>query len=328
MRVLLASRIHPEAVEVLRERHDVVCAFDATERVLRQVVRDREVLVFRSGVTIDAALMERAPDLQLLIRAGSGLDNLDLGYVERRGIELVRVPGPGARAVAEMAFALMLMLSRNLIEADRSMRLARWAKHELNGYLLQGKTLGIVGLGNIGRTVAGLGVAWGMEVVGCDEHTVRAQAGRLLQEGVRLLGLDQVVRRADHLCIHVPLKDSTHHLIDEGVLARMKRGAYLINLSRGGVVDEKALLEALTDGDRLRGAALDVHEREGEGRLSPLAALPNVILTPHIGAMTVDTQRQIGRRIVEIVASRHRGDPGLRPGPVGVVSLDGTEMAG
>ncbi len=304
MNILIASSIDEEAIAKLRENHQVVCAFrDVTEEKLRTLIRDCQVLVFRSGVKISAELMECAPDLKLLVRAGSGLDNLDFEYVQQRGLKLVRIPQPGARAVTEMAFAFMLALSRRLLEADRSMREGRWAKHELTGYLLQGKTLGIVGVGNIGGCVADMGVAWGMNVMGCVEHPSPERIEKFREKGIRITDFDQVLAEADYLSIHVPLKENTRFMIHAEELARMKPGSYLINLARGGVVDEKALYKALTDGGRLQGAALDVHAQEGEGKLSPLAGLPNVILTPHIGAMAFDTQREIGRRVVETVAT-------------------------
>jgi phosphoglycerate dehydrogenase-like enzyme len=301
MKILIASPIDPGAIEELREHHQVTCSFDASVDLLQELIVDREVLVFRSGVSITTGVMECAPGLQLLIRAGIGIDNLHVEYAQQRGLKLVRIPEPGAEAVAEMSFALMLALSRNLLEADQSMRQGRWAKYELTGHLLKRKTLGIVGVGNTGTSVGEAGVAWGMEVIGCVEHPSPARAAALREQGIRLTNFDEVISTADYVSIHVPLKESTRNLIDASALNSIKPGSFLINLGRGGVVDEGALYIALTEGSKLRGAALDVHQEEGEGKLSPLAGLPNVILTPHIGSMTVDTQREIGRRVVEIV---------------------------
>ena len=303
MRILVASPIDPDAIEELRGQHHVVCAFDAVTHTLQTLIQDRDLLIFRSGVDITADVMECAPNLKLLIRAGSGIDNLDVEYVRRRGLELVRIPGPSAQAVAEMSFAFMLALSRNLLAAHRSMRQGRWAKYEFAGSLLAGKVLGIIGVGNTGARVGEVGVAWGMEVIGCDKDASPARTAKLGEGGIRLTDLGEVISTADYVSVHVPLTDSTRNLINAGVLSRMKPGSFLISLGRGGVVEEQALHKALTEGSRLRGAALDVHEEEGEGKLSPLVGLSNVILTPHIGAMVVDTQRQIGRRINEVVDS-------------------------
>lgn len=305
MKILAVSPIYPAALEQLRQRHDVICAFGESEAVLKKLIRDREALIFRSGVSVNAEFMRCAPDLKLLVRAGSGVDNLDLAYLAAHEIQLTRIPEPGAQAVAEMSFAMMLSLARNLREADRLTRQGRWAKNEIIGHSLLGKVLGIVGAGNIGSRVGEMGAAWGMRPLGCVENNSETAwgcaAARLREKGIRLTSFDEVIAEADFLSIHVPLTNATRSLIDASVLSRMKSGAFLVNLARGGVVDEDALRYELTTGGRLRGAALDVHQAEGEGKVSPLADLPNVILTPHIGAMTIDSQREIGRRVVEIV---------------------------
>lgn len=303
MRILVASPIDPSAIEKLRRQHDTICEYDATTEMLKELIRDRDLLIFRSGVQITAEVMKSAPDLKYLIRAGSGLDNLDVEYVRRRGLQLTRIPTPSAQAVAEMAFAFMLAMSRRLFEADRSMREGRWAKYELYGTLVSGKVLGIVGAGNTGSRLGEVGATWGMEVLGCVEHPSPERATALAEKGIRLTDFDEVISRADYVSVHIPFKDSTHHLFNADVLSRMKPGSFLINLGRGGVVDEQALYRALTEGGTVRGAALDVHEVEHAGQTSPLADLSNVILTPHIGATVVDTQREIGRRVFEIVDS-------------------------
>ena len=301
MKILIASPIDSSAIEILQERYDITCAFHASEAELQSLIRDCEVLIFRSGVNISEDVMEAAPSLKLLVRAGSGLDNLDIDYVHRRGLKLVRIPGPGAQAVAELTFGLILALARQIPEADRLLRIGHWAKHELPGYLLSGKVLGIIGTGNIGSRVGELGAAWGLLVLGCVEHPGPERAARLLEKGIHLTDCLQVLAKSDFVCIHVPFKDNTRNLIGAQELMLMKPGAFLINMARGGVVNEQALEQVLRESGRLRGAALDVHKSEGEGRVSALAGLPNVILTPHIGSMTIDTQRQIGERVVEIV---------------------------
>jgi D-3-phosphoglycerate dehydrogenase len=303
MKILLASSICPDAVKKLSAQHEVVCAFGANEALLKSLIRDREVLILRSGVQITAHVLQCAPALKLIVRAGSGTDNIDIEYVQERGIPFFRIAEPGAQAVAEMSFALMLGLSRNLLRADLLTRQGRWAKEQLSGSSLAGKVLGIVGAGNIGSRVGELGAAWSMKPIGCVESPSPAIAAALRSRGISLVSFDEVISKADYLTIHVPLNGSTRNLINAEVLSRMKKGAYLINLSRGGVVDEKALYKELSEGTRLSGAAMDVHEAEGEGKISPLAGLQNVILTPHIGAMTRDAQREIGERVLEIIDS-------------------------
>lgn len=305
MRVLVASPIDEAAIRALEARHEVSCAFGLGPRELAAAAQDKHVIVFRSGVRVDAEVLAGAPDLELLVRAGSGLDNVDVDACHRHGVRLVPIPEPGARAVAELTFALMLELSRHVRAADRSMREGRWLKHELEGRLLRDKVLGIIGMGSIGGHVAELALAWGMEVIGCVERPDEEVASRLRCRGARVVPMDEVLTEGDYVTVHVPLTDRTRHLVGRDELARMKPDGYLLNLARGGVVDELALRDALVDG-RLAGAGLDVHEHEGEGRRSPLADLPNVVLTPHIGAMAVDAQTAIGRRVVEVVEA-HQG---------------------
>jgi len=307
MRILIASPIYPGTIAELEKNHDVICAFNAPVEELKAVIPDRQILVFRSGVDINAEVMASAPGLKMLIRAGSGLDNIDMNYVHENKLELHRIELPGAKAVSELAFALMLGLARKLRQADSSLRQGHWIKHEIKGYLLTGKTLGIVGAGNIGSLAGRMGAAWGMDVIGCVEEPSDARAAELEAQGIKLAAFHDVLARADFLSLHVPLNKSTRNLIDADALGRMKPGAFLINLARGGVVDEQALYEALTSG-HLAGAGMDVHEHEGEGKISPLAGLDNVLLTPHIGAGTVDTQREIGAKIMEIIEAHQTAD--------------------
>lgn len=303
MKILIASSIDRLAIEDLRSNHDVVTSFESKSNALESYIGDREILIFRSGVKISADLMKRATSLILIIRAGSGLDNLDVEYVRSHGIKLVRIPEPSAIAVMEMTFALMFTLARKILIADKLLRQGRWTKYNLVGNLLTGKKLGIIGVGNIGTRVGQFGAALGMRCIGCVEHPSEERASAFRSVGIELSDFDNVVANADFLSLHVPLKQSTYHMINSGTISKMKPGSYLINTARGNVVDEEALYIALTDGSVLRGAALDVHKEEGEGKISRLAELPNVVLTPHIGAMTIDTQREIGKRIIEIIDS-------------------------
>src|SRR3981189_743379 len=300
MKILVASHLEQSAVRQLQQRHDVICTFDQPTADLSSLVPDREVLVFRSGVEITRALMDCAPDLKLLVRAGCGLDNLDCGYVHKRGIVLRRIPEPAAQAVAEMALALMFALARNIRQADAMLRHGQWAKETLEGHLLAGKILGIVGAGNIGSRLGVLASMVGMAPIACIADSNPTVVQVLHDKGFKIADFDTVLAAADFVSVHVPLNNSTRNLINGRALSVMKKGSYLINLARGGVVDETALHTALVSG-WLAGAALDVHEREGQGQISPLAQLPNVLLTPHIGASTVETQQQIGVRVVEII---------------------------
>lgn len=304
MKILLASPIDPAAHERLQRHHDVR-RLNGTD--LRAAGADREVVVLRSGVLLTEEVLAAADALRLVVRAGSGVDNIDLECARRRGVRVVRVPGMSAPPVAEFTFALMLSLARNVTLADRLVRAGHWPKPDLGGPLLRGKVHGIVGAGNIGGEVGELAAAWGMEVLGCVAHPSDAVADSLSRRGIRLCGFDEVVSSADFVTLHVPLDESTHHMVDAAVLERMRPGSLLVNVARGGVVDEKALYEALVDHSTVAGAALDVHETEGEGTVPALAELPNVVLTPHIGAMALDSQRLIGERVVDLVHAFARG---------------------
>ena len=307
MKILLASSIDPAAIEALERDHDVVRAINAPEDELAELVRDREAIVFRSGVMISAKVLEQGPNLSVLVRAGSGLDNIDLAAATRLGVQVVRVPGSSAQPVAEMTFALLLGVARKVVAADRLLREGHWPKAQLGGPLLTGKTIGVVGAGRIGSRVGEMASAWGMRAIGCVDRPSPAVADALRARGIELTDFDTVVAEADFLCLHIPLDETTRHLIGADVLRRVKPGSFLVNMARGGVVVETALHAALTGGGRLVGAALDVHEAEGEGTVSPLAELPNVVLTPHIGAMALDAQRLIGERVVELLRAHERG---------------------
>lgn len=311
LNVLVVTDLDPTALDVLRSHHDVVQAIDAGHDELLRLVADRQVIVFRSGVKISADVMCTAPELELLVRAGSGLDNIDVDHARHHEIALARIPGPGARAVAELAFGLMLSLARQIPRADDLLRNGHWAKHEIEGQLLRGKTLGIYGAGNIGGQVGEMGNAWGMDVIGCVAAPSDDRARELRLLGIELASSDDVLRRADFLVLTLPLNSSTRYIIDADAIAAMRPGAFLINVARGGVVDEQALAAALRSG-HLAGAGVDVHEREGEGAVSPLTEFGNVLVTPHMGAGTVDSKRMIGEHVVRIVAAHAAAGEGVR----------------
>lgn len=303
MSILLASSIDPTAVAALETDYDVRRVVNGTPTDLAAAAADAEVVVLRSGVLLSADVMSAAPRLRLVVRAGSGLDNIDLDHARERGIRVVRVAGMSGPPVAEFTFALLLSLARNVTLADRLIREGHWPKPQLGGALLRGKVLGVVGAGNIGGLVGEMGRAWGMRVLGCVAHPIPEVVGSLTRRGIEVTSFEEIVATADFVTLHVPLDDTTHHMVDAAVLDGMRPGSLLVNVARGGVVDEKALFEALTVGGTLAGAALDVHETEGEGTVSALAGLPNVVLTPHIGAMALDSQRLIGERVVDLVGA-------------------------
>ena len=310
MHVMVLSDLSPTAHARLARRHTVDVMIGRDLRHADAELAACEAIVLRSGVELTSDLLARAPRLRLIVRAGSGIDNVDLAAADARGIRVVRIPGPGADAVAEMALALMLALTRNVVRADQDLRSGAWTKHDRTGISIRGRRLGIVGVGNIGGRVGMLGATMGMDVSGCVDVAGPQAARRLDALGIRLVSLEDVLRTSDVISIHVPLTTATRRLIDARALGLVQPGSYLVNLSRGGVVDEMALRAALLDG-RLAGAALDVHEHEGASFASPLSDLPTVVLTPHIGAGTHEAQEQIGQLVVAAIDDAANSDPEL-----------------
>jgi len=296
VKIILASPVDGDASSALRTDHEVATAIG--DPLTGDLLLNQEVLVFRSGIEITREVIDSAPRLALIVRAGSGFDNIDLDHARRRGIRVVRIPGPSADAVAEFTFGLILAVARRIVRADALVRDGLWPKPELGGNLLGGKVLGIVGAGNIGTRVAELGSAWGMQVLGCVDPNLHYEPPAIVEACV----LSDLLARSDIVTVHTPLSPTTRSLIGAAELARMRRGSYLVSTARGGVVDEAALYEALASG-HLAGAALDVHEREGDGVIPKLADLPNVVLTPHIAGMAIESQRAIGFRMVELITA-------------------------
>jgi D-3-phosphoglycerate dehydrogenase len=253
-------------------------------------------LIVRSGTRVGAEALEQADRLKVIGRAGSGLDNIDVEAATAMGVVVVNTPGVNATATAEHTWALLLAVCRKIPVADASVRDGQWERQRFPGTQLAGKTLGVVGLGRVGRLVAERGRAFGMKVVAYDPYLGAELADEIR---VELTDLDRLFEEADVVTLHTPLTDETEGMVDAERLARMKPGGWLVNCARGGLVDERAVAAALSDG-RLAGAAFDVYEEEPpEG--SPLLGLANVVLTPHLGASTIEAQRDVSVQVVDQV---------------------------
>jgi D-3-phosphoglycerate dehydrogenase len=302
MRIAIVNPIAEHAVTHLEALHDVSRDFDDPSIDFPTPLDSIECVIMRSGLELDAGRLDAMSSLGLIVRAGSGFDNIDLAHTRSRGIRIVRVPGPAAQAVAEYTFGMMLSVSRNVTKADRFVRGGHWPKRDLAGNLLIGKTLGIVGVGNIGSRVGALGDAWGMDVIGCVGHMDMVDRDAYAEIGITIEDFEEVLRTSDYVTLHTPLDDTTRGLIGARELSLMKSDAYLINTARGSVVDESALGDALAAG-HLAGVALDVHEKEGEGVIPDLTRFDNVVVTPHIGGMAEESQAAIGHRIIELIGS-------------------------
>lgn len=273
---------------------------------LLEMIPHFDALIVRSRTKVTRDVMERGKNLKVIGRAGVGVDNIDLEAASERGIKVVNAPTGSTISVAELALAHMLCLSRHLSKADSTMKDGKWEKKSLKGVELYGKTLGLVGSGRIGGEVVKRARAFGMRCISYDPYLPKNVAEEI---GLELVELDTVLTESDYISIHAALTDETRHILGKDALSKMKPTAYLINCARGGIVDEDALVDALSEG-KLAGAALDVFECEppGECRLLELDNL--VSFTPHIGASTQDAQIRVAVTIAEQVGMALEGkDP-------------------
>ncbi|HET9984584.1 MAG TPA: phosphoglycerate dehydrogenase [Longimicrobiales bacterium] len=294
-RILFADAIAPEGLEALRtdDRFELVEQPGLTGEDLARAIEGVDAVIVRSATRITRSALQYADRLKVIGRAGVGVDNIDVEAATERGIAVLNAPSGNTISAAELTLALLLAAVRGVSAADRSMKSGEWDRKSFNGRELYGKTLGLVGAGRIGGEVAKRARAFGMRVVAYDPFLAPERAREL---EIELEPLEEVLRRADVVTLHVPLTESTAGLIDENRLALMKRGAYLVNACRGGVVDEAALLRALETG-RLAGAALDVFETEPLPPADPLRRAANVVLTPHLGAATKEAQQNVAVEI-------------------------------
>jgi D-3-phosphoglycerate dehydrogenase / 2-oxoglutarate reductase len=272
--------IRREALDLLTPSCDVrVLESYASETVLAKACIDADAILARLG-TVSAAVIDAAPRLRIIARHGVGVDTVDLAAATRRGIVVTTTGSENAAAVAEYTFALLFALVRKIVAADSSMREGQWSREPLVGMELEGRTLGIVGYGAIGRRVARQAAGFGMRVLAFDPAV-----GDTQDANVALTTLDDLLEQSDVVSLHTRLTAETAHQIGARALARMKRGAVLINTARGEIVDESALIQALSSG-ALGGAALDTYEHEPLPTDSPLRRLPNVVLSPHVAGQT------------------------------------------
>jgi D-3-phosphoglycerate dehydrogenase len=288
-RVLVSDPLFEEGIRLLeRKGYQVKKAWDLPKSELPKIIYEYDALIVRSATKVNAELLANAKNLKIIGRAGDGLDNVDTVQAMKQGITVVNTPHIASTSVAELAIGLLLALARNIVSGTITLREGKWLKEEFMGTEVNGKTLGIVGCGNIGREVKKRALALGMDVLTVDVCV----SGEFVP-------LDYMLPKADFVSIHVPLSPHTRHLISTKEFALMKDGVMLINCSRGGVVDEEALYTALLKG-KVRAAALDVFEQEPP-KDSKLLTLGNVIATPHVGAQTVEAQLRTSIQIAEKV---------------------------
>ena len=306
-RVLLYEPVHDDALELLSTVAEICYATDLTEQTLLEEVRDVDGIILRAHGRISARIMDAAPRLVVAARHGAGPDNIDAEAASERGIYVVNTPGANTQAVAEHCVGLMLALSKGLLKSDQVVRQGRWdLRLGLVGRELHGKTLGLVGFGRIGQRVATIcHQAFGMRILYSDV-IVHPEAARALE--AQQMKLDELLREADYVSVHVPLLAETEGLIGRSEFALMRKSAYFLNLARGRVVDEAALIDALDRGI-IAGAGLDVFAMEPTPTDNRLFALENVVATPHVASLTEEALRRMGMMVVRDVMRVFQGTP-------------------
>ena len=302
--VLICDQVNPILNKILKENGlNLTYEPEITPDQIKEKIGDFDIVIVRSRTTLTKEMIDKANNCKIIARVGVGLDNIDLDAAKAKNIRVINAVEGAMNAVAEQVLGLMISLARQIPLADREIRNGNWLKKELMGTELRGKYLGIVGLGNIGKKLGRLAKALNMNIIGYDVIPIDEEFSK--EVGLMKTDLDTLLQSSDYVSLHVPLLDSTYHLINAKKLSTMKKTANIINTSRGGVIDEEALYDALKIGN-LGGAALDVFEKE-PAIGSKLATLPNVILTPHIGAQTKEAQSLAANVIAEKIIQILRG---------------------
>ncbi|MHC5305771.1 phosphoglycerate dehydrogenase [Bartonella sp. LJL80] len=300
-RVLVSDKLSPTAVQIFKDRGvdvDYLPDLGKDKEKLAEVIGQYDGLAIRSATKVTEKLIAAATNLKVVGRAGIGVDNVDIPAASRRGIIVMNTPFGNSITTAEHAIAMMFAVARELPLADASTKAGKWEKNRFMGVEITGKTLGVIGCGNIGSIVATRGVGLKMKVIAFDPFLSEARAEEL---GVEKVDLDDLFKRADFITLHTPLTDKTRNIIDAAAIAKMKDGVRIINCARGGLIVEKDLVEALKSG-KVAGAGIDVFETEPPAADNPLFALDNVVCTPHLGASTSEAQENVALQVAEQMA--------------------------
>ena len=292
-KVLISDKIENDGIKILESKgYQVTKAWDMPKDELPKIIADYDALIVRSATKVKGDLLSNAKNLKVIGRAGEGVDNVDYHKANEMGIKVVNTPHVSYMSVAELTIGYILALSRNIVQGTHSMQEGKWEKEKLMGTEVNGKTLGIIGCGYIGKTVERLAISLGMKVLGVEECVHD-----------RFVPLDEMLPEADFITIHVPLSPLTKHMLSTEEFNKMKTGVMIVDCSRGGVIDQDALYQALVSG-KVKAAAVDVFEEEPP-KNSKLLTLSNVIATPHVGAQTQEAQLkasvQIANRVIEVL---------------------------
>ncbi|MDD3180533.1 MAG: phosphoglycerate dehydrogenase [Opitutaceae bacterium] len=322
MKILVADKISPKGVAFLRQQPgmEVVEAYNSSPDKVLELVKDVHAIAVRSETKITAAVIAAAPLLKVVGRAGVGVDNVDVDAATERGVIVMNTPSGNTIATAELTFTHILCGARPVPQAAASMRTGKWDRKTFAGIELFRKTIGVIGLGRIGSEVAKRAQAFGMRVLAYDPYLAPNRAKAMQIEAVTL---DELLAGSDYITVHMPLTDTTKYMLDEAALAKCKKGVRLFNCARGGIIKEEALIAALKSG-HVAAAGLDVFEKEPLPDTSELRKLPNVTLTPHLGASTAEAQDAVGVEIAEQIADVLNG--GVIRNAVNMPSLDAATL--
>jgi len=296
MKCLITEKFHESGIELLKEKGTVDIRYNICRENLLECIGEYDVLIVRSDTPVDKKLIDCAKQLKVVGMAGIGLNHIDTEYAKEKGIAVFNVPDGSIDSVAELTIGLLLCISRKVYNAIDAVKKNHWDKTGFTGNQLKGKTIGLVAIGKIGSRVAKLCQAFGMKVMAYDPFIDPNLAAEM---DVELVSLEDLLMKSDIISMHAPLTPQTYHMIGKNELGMMKEGAYIINLGRGGLIDEDALYDALVSG-KIKGAAVDVMEKEPPGP-SKLFELDNFIATPHIGAGTVEAQQYIAQSLANKV---------------------------
>ena len=300
MNVLICDPISPKGIALFQQRPEfkvIVLDKRLPEAELLPLVADTDAMVVRSETKITRKVIEAAPRLKVVGRAGVGVDNVDVEAATQRGIVVMNTPSGNTISTAELTFSMLMALARKIPQAHASMKAGEWNRKSFQGVELYNKTLGILGMGRIGSEVARRAIAFGMRVLAYDPYLALSRA-KALQ--VELMELDEIYAQADFITVHMPMSDETKGMINGAAFAKMKKGVRVLNCARGGIINETDLVEAIRSG-QVAGAALDVYEVEPLPKDFPLRDLPQVIMTPHLGASTEEAQENVGIEVAEAI---------------------------
>ena len=305
MKILAADGISPKGIELLQKEFDVVVKDKISAEELLEIIPEFDALMVRSASKVTAEVIEKAEKLKIIGRAGVGVDNIDIPAATAKGIIVINSPGGNTIAATEHTMAMMLSMSRNIPIANETMQKGEWNRKKYVGVELRGKTLGVVGLGRIGSGVAKRAQAFDMDVIAYDPYVTEERAKAL---DVKIGTLEEVIKAADFITVHMPLTNDTKGMIGYAEMQKMKKGVRLVNCARGGIIDEEALAKAVKEGI-VAGAAIDVFTSEPIPADHPLIGVPGIVLTPHLGASTVEAQIGVSVDVAEGIWAALHGEP-------------------